>query len=50
MKTHMLDSQFATLEVPGDDEPDVVRVGIDADIDTVVTRAVNALKDKEDAE
>lgn len=47
MKTHMLDSQFATLEAPGDDEPDVVHVAIDADIDTVVTRAVHVLAAKE---
>ncbi len=40
----MLKSQFAALEEPGDDEPDVVRVNIDHQVDGVVKRCVTALE------
>ena len=44
MPTGLLDSQFATLERPADDEPHVLTVGIDAGIDAVVGDAVAALR------
>lgn len=44
MPTDLLKSQFETLEEPGADEPDVICVDIDADIDEVVRRCVLALK------
>lgn len=44
MKVNMVESQFATLERPDDNEPGVVRISIDADIDTVVDNAIRALK------
>ncbi|MDC2825851.1 gluconokinase [Rodentibacter pneumotropicus] len=44
MKTEMLKSQFDTLEVPGEDEPDVIHIDIDGSFDTVVERCVYALK------
>ena len=42
MPLSLLDSQLATLEVPTG-EPGVVTVAIDADIDTIVARAVEGL-------
>ena len=44
MPPDLLDSQLATLERPGADEPDVTAVGIDSDLSTVVTRAVEAVR------
>ncbi|MDA5536201.1 gluconokinase [Yersinia mollaretii] len=44
MPTDLLKSQFETLEEPGADEPDVICVDIDADIDEVVRRCVLALE------
>lgn len=44
MPTDLLKSQFETLEEPGADEPDVICVDIDADVDEVVRRCVLALK------
>ncbi|MGL4485918.1 MAG: gluconokinase [Yersinia sp. (in: enterobacteria)] len=44
MPTDLLNSQFETLEEPGTEEPDVICVDIDADIDDVVQRCVLALK------
>ncbi|OOF38130.1 gluconate kinase [Rodentibacter mrazii] len=44
MKTEMLKSQFDTLEVPGEDEPDVIHIDIDGSFEDVVQRCINALK------
>ncbi|VEH67854.1 thermosensitive gluconokinase [Rodentibacter pneumotropicus] len=44
MKTDMLKSQFDTLEVPQEDEPDVIHIDIDGSFETVVERCVYALK------
>ncbi|CNK23215.1 putative gluconokinase [Yersinia enterocolitica] len=44
MPTDLLKSQFETLEEPGADEPDVICVDIDADVDEVVRRCVLALE------
>ena len=44
MKTDMLKSQFETLEVPGQDEPDVIHVDISGSFEQVVERCVEALK------
>ncbi|CNJ85150.1 gluconokinase [Yersinia alsatica] len=43
MPTDLLKSQFEALEEPGAEEPDVICVDIDADIDEVVARCVLAL-------
>jgi gluconokinase len=43
MKERMLDSQLATLERP-DEEPDVVVVDLEADLDTQLNQAVAGLK------
>ncbi len=42
MPTSLLDSQLATLETPGSDER-VVTVDIDADVETIVVRAMDGL-------
>lgn len=44
MKTDMLKSQFDTLEVPQEDEPDVIHIDIDGSFETVVERCIRALK------
>ena len=44
MPTDLLKSQFEALEEPGAEEPDVICVDIDADIDEVVQRCVLALE------
>ncbi|MFM1347935.1 gluconokinase [Yersinia proxima] len=44
MPTDLLKSQFEALEEPGSEEPDVICVDIDADIDEVVHRCVLALE------
>ena len=44
MKTDMLKSQFETLEVPGQDESDVIHVDISGSFEQVVERCVEALK------
>ncbi|OOF44636.1 gluconate kinase [Rodentibacter rarus] len=44
MKTDMLKSQFDTLEVPQDDEPDVIHIDIDGSFETVVERCIRVLK------
>ncbi|OOF36371.1 gluconokinase [Rodentibacter heidelbergensis] len=44
MKTDMLKSQFDTLEVPQEDEPDVIHIDIDGSFETVVERCIQALK------
>ncbi|MDA5522076.1 gluconokinase [Yersinia kristensenii] len=44
MPTDLLNSQFEALEEPGAEEPDVICVDIDADIDEVVQRCVLALE------
>lgn len=46
MPTVLLKSQFDALEEPGSDEPDVLCVDIDADIDNVVQRCVLALQSR----
>ena len=46
MPTDLLKSQFDALEEPGSDEPDVLWVDIDADIDNVVQRCVLALQSR----
>ncbi|ENC7788858.1 gluconokinase [Yersinia enterocolitica] len=44
MPTDLLKSQFEALEEPGSEEPDVICVDIDADIDEVAQRCVLALE------
>lgn len=44
MKAEMLKSQFDTLEMPQADEPDVLNVSIEGDLNAVVERAIAALK------
>lgn len=44
MKEEMLKSQFDTLEIPRDDEPDVIAVNIDGSFDDVVERCIQGLK------
>lgn len=44
MPTDLLKSQFEALEEPGAEEPDVICVDIDTDIDEVVQRCVLALE------
>ncbi|MGR3806748.1 gluconokinase [Pasteurella testudinis] len=44
MKTEMLKSQFDTLEVPQQDEPDVIHIDIDGSFEEVVGRCEAALK------
>ncbi|CRX82342.1 gluconokinase [Yersinia enterocolitica] len=44
MPTDLLKSQFEALEEPGSEDPDVICVDIDADIDEVVQRCVLALE------
>lgn len=39
----MLASQFASLEVPATDEPDVIAISVEGDIDQVVERVVHAI-------
>ncbi|CNL28301.1 gluconokinase [Yersinia aleksiciae] len=46
MPTDLLKSQFEALEEPGADEPDVICVDIDEDIDEVVRRCVSALEEQ----
>lgn len=44
MKTEMLKSQFDTLQVPQQDEPDVIHIDIDGSFEEVVERCEKALK------
>jgi carbohydrate kinase (thermoresistant glucokinase family) len=44
MPTTLLQSQLQTLERPGDDEPDVVRLSIEPPVADVVDAAVQALR------
>lgn len=44
MKAEMLRSQFATLEVPQADEPDVYHVNVDATFDEVVVHCVEIIQ------
>ncbi|MGR6980102.1 gluconokinase [Testudinibacter sp. P27/CKL/0425] len=44
MKTEMLKSQFDTLEVPQQDEADVIHIDIDGSFEEVVARCEGALK------
>ncbi|MDH2998320.1 gluconate kinase [Pasteurellaceae bacterium LFhippo2] len=44
MKTEMLKSQFDTLEVPQDDETDVIFIDIDATFEEVVERCIQQIK------
>ena len=43
MPAQLLASQLQTLEAPSDNEADVVRLDIDAPVDAIVARAVEAL-------
>ena len=43
MPPSLLDSQFATLEPPGADEPGIVRVSIDPPVDAVVATALDGI-------
>lgn len=45
MPESLLKSQFETLEVPGEDEPDVVPVSIEGSIDEVVARCVAVINE-----
>lgn len=49
MKTSMVDSQFNTLEFPGDDEKDVINVSIEGSLEEVIERSLAALKEYENA-
>lgn len=49
MKEDMLNSQFADLEFPGEDETDVVNVDISGTIDEVIANAIAALEEKVNA-
>ncbi|MFP9228848.1 gluconokinase [Pectobacterium cacticida] len=44
MPTELLKSQFDTLEEPGRDEPDVLKIDIDGTPEEVVQRCVDALR------
>lgn len=44
MKTEMLKSQFATLEVPQTDEPDVIHIDISASFEEVVEACIQAIQ------
>lgn len=44
MKTEMLQSQFNTLEIPQDDEKDVVFIDIDSSFNEVVERCIQAIQ------
>lgn len=44
MKTEMLKSQFATLEVPQADEPDVIHIDISASFEEVVEACIQAIQ------
>jgi len=44
MPTGLLDSQLKTLERPGPDEPDVLRLSIEPPVEHIVSHAVAALK------
>ena len=44
MPTGLLDSQFRTLERPGSDEPDVLRLPIELPVERIVADAVAALR------
>ncbi|TNH07262.1 gluconokinase [Testudinibacter sp. TR-2022] len=44
MKVDMLKSQFDTLEVPQQDEPDVLHIDINGSFEEVVERCITALK------
>ncbi len=45
MKPEMVDSQFATLEFPGEDENDVINVSIEGSLEDVTNRSIEALKE-----
>ena len=45
MKPEMVDSQFATLEFPGEDEKDVINVSIEGSLEDVTNRSIEALKE-----
>lgn len=44
MKTEMLQSQFNTLEIPQDDEKDVVFIDIDSSFNEVVERCIQTIQ------
>lgn len=44
MKKEMVQSQFDTLEIPSADEPDVVSVSIEQNLDQVIASAIAAVK------
>lgn len=44
MKTEMLKSQFATLEVPQTDEPDVIHIDISGSFEEVVEACIRAIQ------
>lgn len=44
MKTEMLKSQFATLEVPQTDEPDVIHIDISGSFEEVVEACIQAIQ------
>ncbi len=50
MKRDMVDSQFAALEMPGADEPDVANIDIDCPIEEVIARSLKALEALDNAE
>ncbi len=44
MKEDMVNSQFATLEFPGEDEPDVLNIDIGSPLETVIKEAIAAVR------
>jgi gluconokinase len=44
MTSQMIESQFATLEVPGPDEPDVVRIDAGLSLNRILTDCLTGLK------
>lgn len=44
-KPEMLRSQFAALEAPGPDEPDVITVGVEDSLDEVVAAVISLLRE-----
>lgn len=46
MKKEMVQSQFDTLQVPGDDEPDVIEVCIEKPLDEVINDVITKLEQR----
>lgn len=46
MKKEMVQSQFDTLQIPGDDEPDVIEVCIEKPLDEVINDVITKLEQR----